>query len=358
MLRKVSPMDDLKKFALLSEPVRALGLPAATCDYLRGRRIKTVSDLLDAEWVLYPSAIADEIHAAVVAHQLLPPQASSDDTAGSPALSAEELAAREWSRIDRESETCDHVASFDTGGDVDWAVLTGSVRWREMRSLWIEHWFLAGAVHDDFRPWLRALAASPPPRLAGLVVGGYSGRSRDALVGEVEPALRALRTLDKLDLCGDLRGVGTVDAPGLAWLGLESGSWADADIERLFAAELPRLRELRLSIWEGDGDPLDLVRLGLLFAGTCPALAKVTIHGGVVTSGFFTAMAAAPGCRLASLDLSRAELPDDDAATDALIRALMDAREPLRGARLVLPLDADGYADRLAAAGLSCTFSD
>ena len=347
--------DDLDAFGLLERPIGELGLSAATCEYLKKRRIRTVSDLLDDEWAVYPAAIADEIRAAVAARGLRALQSSPEESPEEAPLPREERAAREWSRIDWQSDEGDHVSTHDTGGHIDWSLLTGSTRWRQMTRLWIEHWKQSGTDRDDYRPWLRALADHPPAALEDLTIGGYSGRSHHAILGDLEPALCAQSRLRELDLCGDLRGAGTIAARALESLALESSTFAVADLDRLLSVDMPRLREATFSIW--DDDPLDLAPLGR-FLARCPELRDVTVDLGRLTAAFVDALAGGRSRHLAVLQLERCAAPENDGELAGVIDALVRAGSRLQGATVALPTELEDHAGRLAAAGLRCTFGD
>ena len=91
-----------------------------------------------------------------------------------------------------------------------------------------------------------------------------------------------------------------------------------------------------------------------------PRLESIRLLSWRLTPAFFArALALSPQpSSIASLALPYCDMPQDDEAYEAVIAALVAARAAFARTELHLPLDTQDDLERLAAAGLSCSFGE
>jgi len=162
-------------------------------------------------------------------------------------LSPADLAAREWDRIETGSLRSDepHVYFFDADDGVDWDRIVTSARYESMPGLFVEHWARKDG-RDDYAEWLGVFARHPAPNLEHLAMGGYGDRSRNAHLGAIAPAVRALPRLRSLTVAGHFDEAEPMESEELTGVSICSDSSAETIARWLSTSTLPALSWLQV----------------------------------------------------------------------------------------------------------------
>ncbi len=225
-------------------------------------------------------------------------------------LHPDELAAREWDRIETGSLRSDepHVYFFDVDDGVDWDRIVTSARYESMPGLFVEHWARKDG-RDDYAEWLGVFARHPAPNLEHLAMGGYGDRSRSAHLGAIAPAVRVLPRLRSLTIAGLFDEAEPMESELLAGVSICSDSSAETIARWLGASTLPALSWIQVDA-SGSPEPL---------ASLLPTVREAVLIGFVLEPAFFAQLASrAPG-QLAVLDLTACwwSYDDPDGAAEA-----------------------------------------
>jgi hypothetical protein len=335
-------MDDLDAYMLLYEPLTELDLCEETRAFLQSQSISTIGELMDREWALFPSQIADEVLEAVEKAGL---REAGEGDSGEHAPSTPQ---EEWDRIIDRRQDRYHVCAPGES-DADFELLMQESRWGELTSLWVEHWGKSDAG-DDFRPWFDALIERPPP-LVELEFGGYGDRSKRSTLGSIRELLTVLVELESLFVVGDLSDLGTLESASLRSLTLQTFVPPESGWGRVFSASmLPGLADLELVHEAPKVSASELVPVFEF------PLERLDIFGFDLSLAFVEAMCGAAG-RLEEVDLSGNQMPFETPDEErAIIDALVESAERLGDVDICLPTDALDFRAEIEAAGLRCSF--
>lgn len=242
-----------------------------------------------------------------------------------------------WSEVleEREGWRQLHINCF-FAEELDAAKLAKAPGLKDAEDIWLEHWRATDALWDDYRPWLRALAAMPLPRLRNLVLGGYSDRSIHAELGSAAELAAILPTLERLVLTGNGTELVPLDAPKLRELRLELGDFPP-DVARavLCESQWPALAAVHLRLYSSAAsDPglWKLARIAPLFERRDLKLERLGLSGIDITPEDFAAVLASP----VTERLSVLELRGPPDFFSGGVETIAAHRDRLRGVRVVV----------------------